>query len=111
MKRVEAAVRKAKFEEVDQALKKIGVPGVTVVDGLRAGRGMWNYPLEHVSRVHLTVIVEDSSVERVVNSIRDSASTRSQGDGSISVSTVDQVLDIGSGLCDKSELATPFLGV
>lgn len=110
MKKVQAEVRKASFREVDLALKRIGVPGVTVVDGHRGGRGVWNYPLEHVSRVHLTVVVEDSSVDRVVESICDSASTRSRGDGRISVSAIDQVLDIGSGLCDRSELAAPLLG-
>ena len=107
LKKVEAEVRKERFAEVDFALKKIGVPGLTIVEEERAGRGLWSYPVENVKRLILTVVVDDSGVKRVVESIRASASTTSWGDGRIVVSPVDDVLDIGSGRCDGSELAGP----
>jgi nitrogen regulatory protein P-II 1 len=107
LKKVEAEVRKERFAEVDFALKKIGVPGLTIVEEERAGRGMWSYPLENAKRVLLTVVVDDSGVKRVVESIRASASTTSWGDGRIVVSPVDDVLDIGSMRCDGSELTLP----
>ncbi|HVB95465.1 MAG TPA: P-II family nitrogen regulator [Nitrososphaerales archaeon] len=104
MKKVEAEVRKERFSEVDFALKRIGVPGLTVVDEQRAGRGMWSYPLENVKHLILTVVVDDDGVRKVVESIRGSASTSSRGDGRIAVSTIDDVFDIGSGRPDSSAL-------
>jgi nitrogen regulatory protein P-II 1 len=104
LKKVEAEVRKERFPEVDFALKRIGVPGLTVVEEQRAGRGMWSYPLENVKHLILTVVVDDDGVREVVESIRGSASTRSWGDGRIAVSTIEDVFDIGSGRPDTSSL-------
>jgi nitrogen regulatory protein P-II 1 len=105
LKKVEAEVRKERFPEVDLALKRIGVPGLTVAEERCAGRGLWSYPLENIPHLLLTVVVDDVSVKKVVESIQESGSTRSWGDGRIVVSTVDDVLDIGSGRLDASELA------
>jgi len=107
LKKVEAEVRKERFPEVDFALKRIGVPGLTVVEEQRAGRGMWSYPLENVKHLILTVVVDDDGVRKVVESIRGSASTRSWGDGRIAVSTIEDVFDIGSGRPDTSSLHGP----
>jgi nitrogen regulatory protein P-II 1 len=104
MKKVEAEVRKERFPEVDSALKRIGVPGLTVVEEQRAGRGMWSDPLEKVKHLILTVVVDDDGVREVVESIRGSASTRSWGDGRIAVSTIEGAFDIGSGRPDASSL-------
>jgi nitrogen regulatory protein P-II 1 len=104
MKKVEAEVRKEMFAEVDFALKRIGVPGLTIAEEQPAGRGMWTYPLENVKRLLLTVVVDDAGVKKVVDSIRESASTMSWGDGRIVVSQIDDVLDIGSGRADHGEL-------
>jgi len=107
MKKIEAEVRKEMFPRVDYALKQIGVSGLTVAEERRAGRGMWSYPTENVKRLILTVVVEDSGVRKVVESIRGSATTGSWGDGRIAVSTVEHAFDIGSGLTDRNELAIP----
>ncbi len=109
MKKVEAEVRKERFQEVDFALKRIGVPGLTIAEEQRAGRGMWSYPLESVKHLILTVVVDDDDVGEVVESIRGSASTRSLGDGRIAVSTIEDVYDIGSGRPDSSALEVSAL--
>jgi nitrogen regulatory protein PII len=109
MKKVEAEVRKERFPEVDFALKKIGVPGLTVAEEQRAGRGMWSYPVESVKRLILTVVVDDDGVRKVVESIRGSASTGSWGDGRIAVSTIEHAFDIGSGTTERNELTIPTL--
>jgi nitrogen regulatory protein P-II 1 len=109
MKKVEAEVRKEKFPDVDFALKKIGVAGLTVAEERCAGRGMWSYPLENTPHLLLTVVVDDVGVRKVVESIRESGSTRSWGDGRIVVSAIEDVLDIGSGRLDSSELTAPAL--
>jgi nitrogen regulatory protein P-II 1 len=104
LKKVEAEVRKERFPEVDFALKRIGVPGLTVTEEQRPLRGMWSYPLENIKHLILTVVVDDAGVRKVVESIRGSASTRSWGDGRIAVSTIEDVFDIGSGRHDSSSL-------
>ncbi len=104
LKKVEAEVRKERFPDVDFALKRIGVPGLTVAEEQRAGRGMWSYPLENIKHLLLTVVVDDRDVKKVVDSIRGTASTNSWGDGRIAVSTIEGALDIGSGLTDSCEL-------
>jgi nitrogen regulatory protein P-II 1 len=110
LKKVEAEVRKEKFPDVDFALKRIGVPGLTFVEEHRGGRGVWpSYPLEHIPHVLLTVVVDDRGVRKVVESIQESSSTMSSGDGRIVVSELEEVFDIGSGAMDRSELAAPAL--
>lgn len=111
MKKVEAQVRKERFADIDGALKQIGISGLTVAEEERASRGVWCYPLEKIPHVLLTVFVEDSGVGRVVDSICDSASTRSWGDGRIVVSSVDSAWDIGSGMPEQSELTVPVVGL
>lgn len=110
LKKVEAEVRKERFPEVDFALKRIGVPGLTVAEEQRAGRGLWSYPTENVKHLLLTVVVDDAGVRKVVDSIRGSAHTGSWGDGRIAVSTIENAFDIGSGKTDANHLAMPPLG-
>ena len=109
MKKVEAEVRKERFADVDFALKRIGVPGLTVAEEQRACRGMWSYPLEHIAHVILTVVVNDESLAKVVESIQENASTRSSGDGRIVVSQIEDAFDIGTRMPDRAELMMPTL--
>ena len=110
MKKVEAQVRKERFEDVDFALKRLGVPGLTVAEEPNAGRGMWSYAVENAKHLILTVVVEDDGAEKVVQSIRASASTNSFGDGRIAVTTIEGAFDIGSGRLEHSELVSPAIG-
>ena len=114
MKKIEAAIRKDKFPEVDIALRRIGVGGLTVaeertrVQVLAADSrfwGAWSYPVDFVPHVVLTVVVDDNGARRVVDSIVESASSRSVGDGKITVTQVEDVIDIGSREADRSALA------
>ena len=107
MKKVEAEVRKEKFAEVDNALKRVGVPGLTIADEQREGRGLWSYPLENIKHLILTVVVDDNDAREVVECIQGSASTNSCGDGRVVVSEIEYALDIGTGLAEPNELAVP----
>ncbi len=110
LKKIEAAVRKDKFPDVDLALKMIGVSGLTVAEEERASRGMWSYPLEKIPHMIVTVVVDDRDVGQVVDSIRETASTRSSGDGRIVVTSIDNAWDIGTGMPDRTDLSVPSLG-
>ncbi len=106
MKRVEAIIAAEKVSAVNEALKKAGVGGTTVLDA--KGRGKGEKPQVHTEkgtrriaaefsvRANVMTVVEDSEVEKVIKAILDTASTGSLGDGKIFVSTVTEAVDIGT---------------
>jgi nitrogen regulatory protein P-II 1 len=106
MKRVEAIVNAEKVSDVNEALRKIGVGGVTVLSGrgrgagkreaVSSGRGTSYYVPEFSSKASLVTVVDDSKVDAVVNAILGAASTGAPGDGKIFVSSVDDAVDVGS---------------
>ena len=115
MKKIEAIIRREKFPEVDAALKRMGVGGLTVEDVAGRGRdrhtttvnakGTWHYEEEYIRRLKLEILVQDSNAQGVIDAIMANASTDSIGDGKIFVSTVDEVLDIGSKAADEKAVA------
>ncbi len=106
MKRIEAVVGIEMVSVVNEALKKAGVGGVTVLDGkgrgagrreaVTSGRGTAYYVPEFHARASLVTVVDDSKVDSVINAILSAASTGSAGDGKIFVSAVTEAVDIGS---------------
>jgi len=106
MKRVEAIIATEKVSVVNDALKKAGVGGVTVLDGKGRGagrretvssaRGTGFYVPEFHSRTSLVTVVDDSKVDAVINAILSAASTGSPGDGKIFIATVEDAVDVGS---------------
>lgn len=118
MKKVEATIRKDTFPEVDIALRRIGVGGLTMAEERTRSQmlaadsrswGAWSYPTDLVPRVVLTVVVDDDGVKRVVDSIVRSSSTKSVGDGKIVVTQLEGVFDIGTRKVDRSVLAVSTL--
>jgi nitrogen regulatory protein P-II 1 len=115
MKKIEAVIRKEKFPEVDAALKRLGVGGLTVEEVAGRGRsrhtttvlakGRWNYEEEYIRHLKLEILVQDSNAQGVIDAIMTSATTGSIGDGKIFVSSVDEVLDIGSKAVDEKAVA------
>lgn len=106
MKKIEAVIRREKFEDVDEALKKIGVGGLTLEEVKGRGRtrvittvhmrGTWTQEDEYIRHTKLEIIAKDDQVSKVVDTILGSATTGSSGDGKIFVSNVEQFVDIGS---------------
>ena len=106
MKKVETVIPTEKLNAVNEALKKIGVGGVTIMDskGRGAGkrepvsgaRGTMYYIPEFHARTTLVTVVDDSKVNDVVNAILGAASTGSPGDGKIFIYNVEDIVDIGS---------------
>jgi len=115
MKKIEAIIRREKFQAVDEALKKLGVGGLTVEEVAGRGRaretttvlakGKWTYEEEYIKHFKLEILVKNSDAQAVINAILSNASTGSMGDGKIFVSTIDEVLDIGSKAVDEKAVA------
>ncbi len=106
MKRVDAVIATEKVSVVNDALRKVGVGGVTVMTGrgrgaghremVSSGRGTGAYVPEFHSRSSISTVVDDSKVDAVVNAILNAASTGSPGDGKIFISKVEDAIDVGS---------------
>jgi nitrogen regulatory protein P-II 1 len=106
MKRVEAIISNEKVLELNEALKNAGVGGCTIFESrgrgkgakpmVESSRGTARYVSEFSVRANVLAVVADSQVEKVVNTIIDTVSTGSAGDGKIFISPVSDAADIGT---------------
>ena len=106
MKKIEAIIKPFKLSVVKEALHEIGLSGMTVLDvkGFGRQRGQdsgiskkIDYDDEFHVKIKIELIVEDSIVEKALNSIKNAAYSGKIGDGKIFVSTIEQVLRIRTG--------------
>ena len=105
MKLIIAFIKPFKLEEVKDALKEVGITGMSVGEirgfGRQSGqtevyRGA-EYKVEFVPKTRVEVAVDDPDVDRVVSAIEAAARTGEIGDGKIIVIPVEQVLRIRTG--------------
>ena len=95
MKKVEAIIRKSKFDDVKKALHTIEVNffsywDVTGVGNEKQGhvyRGI-SYSTSDIQRRILSIVISDEFLEPTINAILEAASTGNVGDGKIFVSDV-----------------------
>ncbi len=95
MKKIEAIIRKSKFEDVKEALHQIEVNffsywDVTGVGNEQQGhvyRGI-SYSTTDIQRRYLSIVVSDEFLEKTVDAILESAYSGNVGDGKIFVSDV-----------------------
>lgn len=105
MKLVTAIVKPFKLDEVKDALKDLGVNGMTVseVQGFGRQRGHTEvyrgaeYTVDFVPKVRLEVLCDDAEVARVVDGIVNAARTGKIGDGKVWVTAVESVSRIRTG--------------
>ena len=105
MKVVIAVIKPFKLDEVKEALQGLGVPGLTIseVQGHGRQRGHTEvyrgaeYNVAFTPKVKIEIIVEDGSVQGVVDSIVKAARTDKIGDGKIWVTATDHVVRIRTG--------------
>jgi nitrogen regulatory protein P-II 1 len=105
MKLVVAVVKPFKLDDVKEALKDLGVQGLTVaeVQGFGRQRGHTEvyrgaeYTIDLVPKVRIEVIVEDSAVPDVVDAIVASARTGKIGDGKVWVVPLEDVVRVRTG--------------
>ena len=104
MKKIEAIVRKTKFEDVRKALHEADIDFLswwevkgqgTAKQGL-IFRGV-SYDVNTIARVYITFVVRDINLEKSINAILKTAYTGESGDGRIFVSTIDQSIRIRTG--------------
>ncbi|MCK4749424.1 MAG: P-II family nitrogen regulator [Bacteroidales bacterium] len=104
MKKIEAIIRKTKFEEVKEALHENGIEffsfwearGVGMARESRVYRGI-AYDTSSIERLYLQIVVRDVNLEKTIDAILESAATGEVGDGKIFVSTLDESIRIRTG--------------
>ena len=105
MKLITAVIKPFKLDDVKDALKGIGVAGMTVTEvrgfGRQGGhtetyRGA-EYKIDFVPKVSLSVVVDDAIADQVVDTIVSAAASGKIGDGKVWVSPVDRLVRIRTG--------------
>lgn len=111
MKKVEAIIRKSKFDKVKKALHEIEVNffsywDVTGVGNEKQGhvyRGV-AYSTTDIQRRYLVIVVSDNFLDKTLNTLMSVARTGDVGDGKIFVSEVSEAIRIRTG-----ETGTPAI--
>jgi nitrogen regulatory protein P-II 1 len=101
MKKIEAIIRKSKFDEVKEALHEIEVTffsywDVTGVGNEKEGhvyRGI-SYSTADIQRRLLSIVVSDPFLDKTVDAILKAAYTGMVGDGKIFVSNIEETYRI-----------------
>ncbi|MFL2613457.1 MAG: P-II family nitrogen regulator [Flavobacteriaceae bacterium] len=104
MKKIEAIIRKSKFEDVKIALHSVEVNffsywDVTGVGNEKEGhvyRGI-SYSTSEIQRRFLSIVVNDDFVQTTIDAIIKSAATDKVGDGKIFVTHVEDAYRIRTG--------------
>jgi nitrogen regulatory protein PII len=102
MKKIEAIIKPFRIEEVKEALSKIGIEGMTVIEAKGCGRQKGHteiyrgseYTVDLLPKIKLEVVVSDQRAEEVANAIVASARTGKIGDGKVFISTIEETIRI-----------------
>ena len=102
MKKIEAIIQPHKLEDVKEALKGIGIDGMTISEvrghGRQRGhkevyRGM-EYQVDLLPKVKVEMVVADDRAEEVIQTVVASARTGKIGDGKVFVYDVAEAIRI-----------------
>lgn len=105
MKEINAIIRAEKLDELKEALEKIGHAGMTVYDvkGRGRQRGITRFyrgkecRADLLPKVKIEIVVDDDDVEKIINTIVDTARTGKVGDGKIFVLPIQEVIRVRTG--------------
>ncbi len=105
MKKIEAIIRPFRLDDVREALGEVGVKGMTLTEVKGYGRQKGHtelyrgseYRIDFLPKVKLEVVVADSMVDKIVDTIIKTAKTGEVGDGKIFVSAVEDVIRVRTG--------------
>ena len=112
MKLVIAVIKPFKLEEVRTALSGLGVQGLMVSEVKGFGRQSGHteiyrgaeYTVNFVPKLKLEIVVNDSQLDSVVDTVAKAAQTGKIGDGKIFVLNVEQALRVRTGDRDQDAL-------
>src|SRR6202451_453466 len=102
MMKIEAVIQPSRFESVKDALREIGIEGMTVTEVRGHGRQKGHtevyrgreYTVDLLPKIKLEMVLPDALVNRVVDTILKTAKTGKIGDGKLLLSRVDEAIRI-----------------
>jgi nitrogen regulatory protein PII len=105
MKLIVGIVKPFKVDDVKDAIKDLGVQGLTVSDVQGFGRQRGHtevyrgaeYTIDFVPKVRVEILVDDGDVDRVVQKLLETARTGKIGDGKVWVVPVENIWRIRTG--------------
>jgi nitrogen regulatory protein P-II 1 len=111
MKKIEAIIQPFKLDEVKEALKSIGVDGMTITEVRGHGRQKGHkevyrgqeYNVDLLPKMKVELVVADSRLEEILLTLAGAARTGKIGDGKIFVYDVAQAVRIRND--DRGEAA------
>ncbi len=110
MKKIEAVIRKTKFEDVKKALHAADIEWFSYSDVRGEGKRRQEhinqgvmYDTSSIERILLSIVVREKKVERTIEAVRKAAWTGKIGDGRIFIIPVDDTVRIRTG--ERGDLA------
>ena len=109
---VTAVIKPHRLEETKDALRGIGISGLTISEvkgfGRQGGhtetyRGA-EYSIDFLPKIKIEVVCDLADADKVVDTIADAARTGSIGDGKIWTSSIDRVVRVRTGERDLEAL-------
>jgi nitrogen regulatory protein P-II 1 len=105
MKKIEAIIKLVTVDKVIEALVRVGVSGVTLMQVRGSGRQKGHCELyrgdDHavnlLTKVKLEVLAPDDRIGEIISTLQATASTGRIGDGKIFVRPVEEVIRIRTG--------------
>jgi len=105
MKLVVAVLKPFKLDDVKEALKALGVSGMTLTEAQGFGRQRGHtetyrgaeYDVDFVPKLRVEVLVDDAQADEVVDAIVTTAATGKIGDGKVWVVAVETVVRVRTG--------------
>jgi len=102
MMKIEAIIQPSRFESVKDALREIGIEGMTVTEVRGHGRQKGHtevyrgreYSVDLIPKTKLELVLADPMVEKAVQAILGAARTGKIGDGKIFLSHIDEAIRI-----------------
>lgn len=104
MKKIEAIIRKSRFEDVKKALLEADIEWFSYYDVRGNGKARQGriyrgivYDTSSIERTLISIIVRDKNVEKTVKAIQKAAQTGEIGDGRIFIIPVEDAIRIRTG--------------
>jgi nitrogen regulatory protein P-II 1 len=102
MTKLEAVIQPSKLDAVKEALIKIGIDGLTVLEARGHGRQKGHtefyrgreYSIDLLPKIKLEIVLREEVVDEVVKTILNAAQTGKIGDGKIFLSRIDEAIRI-----------------
>ena len=112
MKRIEAIIQPYKLDDVREALKSVGVDGMTIYDVRGHGRQKGHkevyrgqeYEVDLLPKVKVEIVVGDDRVDETVKAVVEAARTGKIGDGKVFIFDVVDAVRIRNSETGESAL-------